>query len=142
MVVARSDTLHKFLGFLSLSFRDVRKRTQIPPDGWIGHVDGILVVIKRQYAHRSTCSLRGSLADVVASRKRLSGRWIELKLIHRQRGTVKIIPPRRIVTSGQCPELIISRHSFKLSKSRSNIHPRTILSLLFADNAFPLLNFR
>ena len=34
-----------------------------------------------------------------------------------------------------------SGHSFKLSKSRSNIHPRTILTLLFGDMAFPLLDF-
>lgn len=48
MLRALSGSVHEFLHFLSvLCFRDVGKRTQIPPDGWIGHVDGVLVVIKR-----------------------------------------------------------------------------------------------
>lgn len=55
MLIARSGSVHKFLPFFSiLCFRDVGERTQVPPDGWISHVDGVLVVIQRHQAPGST----------------------------------------------------------------------------------------
>lgn len=45
MIVASSYSMHEFPRLLSLSFRDVGERSKILPDGWIGHIDGILVVI-------------------------------------------------------------------------------------------------
>ena len=55
MLIARSGSVHEFLPFLPiLCFRDVGERTQIPPDGWIGDVNGVLVVIQRHQAPGST----------------------------------------------------------------------------------------